>query len=197
MVHGGLTSSVGDLAVVNDDGVTASAALVVSPANALGELGLGVGEEEDVVVGDLVGLTPGAHDEGIVVGKDGNNVDTLLADLRELFNVLGDVVGRADGSEGTGKGEEDDLLVGPLLGGVVVDGDTAGGDLALVLGPGDVAVLVSAWSSEERERKERKEKRTYEKTTSEGKASPALRPDIVKVRVCCLMWCSLKGKSAE
>lgn len=47
---------------------------------------------------------------------------------------------RADGGESTGEGEEDDLLVGPLLGGVVVDGDTASSDLALLLGPGDVAV---------------------------------------------------------
>jgi hypothetical protein len=46
----------------------------------------------------------------------------------------------ADRGEGTGEGEEDDLLVGPLLAGVVVDGDTAGGDLTLVLGPGDVAI---------------------------------------------------------
>lgn len=94
----------------------------------------------NVIVGDLVGLAPGAHDVGIVVGKDGNNVDTLGADLRELLNVLGDVASRADGGESTGEGEEDDLLVGPLLGGVVVDGDTARGDLALLLRPGDVAV---------------------------------------------------------
>ena len=40
----------------------------------------------------------------------------------------------------TGQSEEDDLLVGPLLGGVVVDGDTARGDLASLLGPGDVTV---------------------------------------------------------
>lgn len=180
MVHRGLTSSVGDLAVVDDDGVTASAALGVSPANALGELGLGVGEEENVVVGDLVGLTPGAHDESIVVGKDGNSVDTLLAELGELLDVLGDVVGRADGGEGTGEGEEDDLLVGPLLGGEVVDGDTARGDLALVLGPGDVPVLLVSGQDREKEGEKKKEKKkTYEKTTSEGKESPALIPDIV------------------
>ena len=40
----------------------------------------------------------------------------------------------------TRKGEEDDLLVGPLLGSVVVNGDTARGDLALLLSPGNVAV---------------------------------------------------------
>lgn len=94
----------------------------------------------DVVVLDTVGLAPGAHDVGIVVGEDGNNVDTLGVDLGQTLKVLGDVTSGADGSEGTGEGEEDDLLVGPLLGGVVVDGDTAGGDLALLLAVGDVAV---------------------------------------------------------
>ena len=98
------------------------------------------GEAYNVIVLDAVGLAPGAHDEGIVVGQDGNNVNTLGTELGELLLVLGDVVGRADGSEGTGEGEEDDLLVGPLLGGVVVDGDTASGDFALLLGVGDVAV---------------------------------------------------------
>lgn len=154
-----LASRIGDLAVVEDDGETTGAALVVSPANALGELGLGVRQEEldcesvdetdkkekktyNVITGDLVGLAPGAHDIGIVVGKDGNNVDTLGTELGKLLNVLGNVTGRADGGEGTGESEEDDLLVGPLLGGVVVDGDTAGGDVSLVLGPGDVAKMV-------------------------------------------------------
>lgn len=40
----------------------------------------------------------------------------------------------------TGQSKEDDLLVGPLLGGVVIDGNTAGGDLAAILSPGNVAV---------------------------------------------------------
>lgn len=57
--------------------------------------------------------------------------------------VFGDVVGSADGGEGTGEGEEDDLLVGPLLRGLVVDGDTARGDLRVIRGPGDVAVTGS------------------------------------------------------
>lgn len=164
-----LESGVADLAVVEDDGEALGAALLVGPADALGELGLGVGKEElrdigsvairavqkgleektyNVVVLDSVGLTPGAHDESIVVGEDSNNVDTLLADLGEALNVLGDVASRADRGESTGEGEEDDLLVGPLLGGVVVDGDTAGGDLALFLRPGDVTVRAQTVSLE-------------------------------------------------
>lgn len=41
-----LTLGVGDLAVVNDDGVAASAALSVDPVDALGEAGLRVRQEE-------------------------------------------------------------------------------------------------------------------------------------------------------
>lgn len=63
--------------------------------------GRGVWSTYNVVAGHTVGLAPGAHDESIVVGKDGDLVDTLGAQLRELLDVLGDVVGRADGGEGT------------------------------------------------------------------------------------------------
>lgn len=45
-VLGGLLGGVGDLAVVDDDHVAVGAALLISPADALGELGLGVGKEE-------------------------------------------------------------------------------------------------------------------------------------------------------
>lgn len=41
-----LLGSVGDLAVVEDEGVAVGTALGIGPANALGETGLGVGEEE-------------------------------------------------------------------------------------------------------------------------------------------------------
>ena len=41
-----LLGGVGDLAVVNDDHVAVGAALLVSPANGLGEPGLGVGKEQ-------------------------------------------------------------------------------------------------------------------------------------------------------
>ena len=41
-----LLGGIGDLAVVDDEGVAVGAALGVGPADALGELGLGVGEEQ-------------------------------------------------------------------------------------------------------------------------------------------------------
>lgn len=100
-VLGTLLLSEDDLAVVNDDGVTVSAALLISPANALGELGLGVRQEENIVASDGVGLAPGAHDVGIVVGENGDNINTLGPQGREVLNVSGDVGGRADGGEGT------------------------------------------------------------------------------------------------
>lgn len=46
MVLSGLLGGVGDLAVVDDQDVAVGTALLVSPADGLGELGLGVGEEE-------------------------------------------------------------------------------------------------------------------------------------------------------
>lgn len=46
VVLGGLESSVGNLAVVDDDGETLGTALLISPADALGEASLGVGKEE-------------------------------------------------------------------------------------------------------------------------------------------------------
>lgn len=90
-----------DLAVVNDDSVTVGTTLIVSPANALGELGLRVRQEENVVAGDAVDLAPSAHDVRIVVGENGDNINTLGPQGGEVINVSGDVGGRADGGEGT------------------------------------------------------------------------------------------------
>jgi hypothetical protein len=45
-VLGRLLGGVGDLAVVDDEHVAVGAALLISPANGLGELGIGVGEEQ-------------------------------------------------------------------------------------------------------------------------------------------------------
>lgn len=45
----------------------------------------------------------------------------------------------------TGQSEENDLLVGELLGGVVVDGDTTRLNLLGVLGPGDVTEVGVNW----------------------------------------------------
>ena len=89
--------------VVNDDGVTVSATFLVSPANALGELGLGVRQEKNVVASDAVGLAPCTHDVGVVVGENGDNINTLSPQSGKVLNVSGNMGGRANGSEGTCK----------------------------------------------------------------------------------------------
>lgn len=65
MVLGGLTLGVGNLAVVDDDGVATSAALLVGPADALGELGLGVRQEELEAI-SIIGLKDNQEKEGIL-----------------------------------------------------------------------------------------------------------------------------------
>lgn len=65
-----------------------------------GEKGL-VAKTYNVIASDTVGLAPGAHNVSIIVGQNGNNVDTLGAQLGELLNVLGNMVGGADGGEST------------------------------------------------------------------------------------------------
>ena len=55
----------------------------------------------NVVAADLVGLTPGAHDEGVVESQDGDDVDTFLTELGKVLDVSGDVVHGAGGGECT------------------------------------------------------------------------------------------------
>lgn len=63
---------------------------------------------------DSVGFAPCAHDEGIVVGNGGYDVNALLAQSGELGNVAWEVGGAACGGECTGEREDDDFLVGPF-----------------------------------------------------------------------------------
>ena len=102
-----LTSRVGDLAVIDDDTETTGTAIRLGPADALGELGVRVGQEEDVIVLDTVGLAPGTHDVGIIDGNDGDDIDALGLELGKLLNVLGHVSGRADGGKGTWEVQSD------------------------------------------------------------------------------------------
>lgn len=123
--------------MINNDGVAGSA-LTGGPADALAELGVGVRGEElkggsqrcqvfmrrgreshDELVLDAVGLAPGRHDEGVVVGNDDDLVNALGLELVGVVDVRGDVGGRAGGREGAGHGDEDDLLLLELCGGGV------------------------------------------------------------------------------
>lgn len=129
--------------MVNDNSIPTSAPRGgISPSNALGELGVRVGKEElfdkskqllDIrgTVGTYNGIphsvhfAPCTHNKGIIESKDRNNIHPLLLELGEVLDISGDVVGGASGGKGTGNREKDNLLIRPLLGGIVIDWDSA------------------------------------------------------------------------
>lgn len=97
-----------------------------SPAVVLGERR--VAHEQDLaVLGAAIDLAPGVHDEGVVGSDDDNEVDALGSELLLLLDVGRDMEGLAAGGESAGHGDEDDLLAGELLGGVVLLREAAGG----------------------------------------------------------------------
>lgn len=91
----------------------------------------------------------------------------------------------------TRQSEDDDLLVRPFLGGVVVNRDAAGGDLAGLFGPGDIPGEERLLVREGHDG--RGVLNTHEKTTSLGKLSPTWGPlDMVNELLGC--WIEeLKG----
>ena len=96
------------------------------PAVALGE-GRVAHEQDLAVLGAAVDLAPCIHDEGVVGGDDDDEVDALGGELVLVLEVRRDVHGLAARGESAGDGDEDDLLAGELLGGVVRLREAAGG----------------------------------------------------------------------
>lgn len=92
----------------------------------LGEERLGVAEHENVIALNTVDLAPSVHDPRVVRRNDGNDINALALQLRQLLDVRRQVVSLAPGGERAGDRDEDDLLAGPLLGGIVLLGTTAG-----------------------------------------------------------------------
>lgn len=68
----------------------------------------------NAVVLDAIGLSPRAHDIGVVVGNASDDVDALGLQLGGLGDEAGEVLRGAAGCEGAWEGEDDDFLVGPL-----------------------------------------------------------------------------------
>ena len=84
-------------------------------------------EEGLAVLGAAVDLAPSVHDERVVGGDDDDLVNALGGQLLLVLQVGRDVHGLAAGGEGAGDGDEDDLLAGELLAGVVGLREAAGG----------------------------------------------------------------------
>jgi hypothetical protein len=84
---------------------------------------------------ELVNAGPSAHDKSIVGGENSDDIDTLGLDLIVLLDVAREMVRVAYWREGTGNGEEDDILAlpggrGELLGNTARELD-AEGDMGL------------------------------------------------------------------
>ena len=120
--------SVADSAILLNNHSPAAVAVThtSSPAVVLGERRV-AHEEGLAVLGAAVDLAPGVHDEGVVGGDDDDEVDALGGELVLVLGVRRDVHGLAARGESAGDGDEDDLLAGELLGGVVGLREAAGG----------------------------------------------------------------------
>ena len=127
-----LVLGVDDLAVIEDHSpATVAVAHTRRPTVLLGEEGLGVAEEKDLVALDAVDLAPSVHNPGVVARNGSNDINTLVLELLGLCDVGREMVCLASWGEGAGNGEEDDLLVCPLLAGIVFLGTAAGGGVTI------------------------------------------------------------------
>lgn len=119
-----LLAHVSQLSIVQDNSpASRAAASSVSPGGS--KLGIGIAQEEDLIL-DARGLGPGGQDPWVVGGDDGDDVDALGLEVGEGGLVAGEVGDGAGGGEGAGDGEEDDLLVGPFCGEGIVSAEVGG-----------------------------------------------------------------------
>lgn len=63
------------------------------------------------VIHHFVGFAPGAHDEGIIEGDNGNDIDPLLLELGQVLDISGQVVDRAGGSKSSYHSESDFVML--------------------------------------------------------------------------------------
>lgn len=151
-------------------------------------------EKHLAVLGAAVDLAPGIHDEGIVGSNDDNDVNALGCKLVLVLEVGRDVEGLAGRGESAGHGDEDNLLAGELLGGVVGLGEATGGGAGVGDG-GPAGNVVSARCFCAGLLSKVRMQGAYSNLTSEGNLSPALMGAIVIREVgsgggwwgCCLL----------
>lgn len=117
----------------------------------------------NIITLDVVCLAPGAHHKGIVIGNDGNNINALCFNLGQVLDVSGEVIYGARRRKSTwitislmytseGSSEvltrhrkQDHLLVGPFFRSIVVYGYSTGSDIAFLLRPRDVSMVIERY----------------------------------------------------
>jgi hypothetical protein len=72
----------------------------------------------NIVILDVIGLAPRAHDEGVVEGNAGNDIDALALQLGQILDEARKMLGGASGGEGARHGEQNHLLISPLYRGI-------------------------------------------------------------------------------
>jgi hypothetical protein len=127
----GLLLNIGDFVVVNNNGVSGSALTKASSrkingeANSLRERSVTIGSKNQLI-STTKRLTPGSLHKGIVGREDDNVVNPLGLDFIDLLDKRWNVVGSAGGGESARNRDNDNLLVGKLLFGIVNSRNTAG-----------------------------------------------------------------------
>lgn len=127
----GLLLNIGDLVVVNNDGVSGSALAKASrrkingETNSLRERSVAIGSK-DQLISTTKRLTPGSLHKRIIGRENDNVINSLGLDFINFLDKRRNVVGGAGGGEGTRNRDNDNLLVGKLLLGVVNSRNTAG-----------------------------------------------------------------------
>ena len=127
----GLLLNIGDLVVVNNDGVSGSALAKASrrkingETNSLRERSVAIGSK-DQLISTTKRLTPGSLHKRIIGRENDNVINSLGLDFINFLDKRRNVVGSTGRSEGTRNRNNHDFLVRKFLSGVKGYGDTTG-----------------------------------------------------------------------
>lgn len=87
----------------------------------------------NLIVLDTIGLSPSAHHERIIHSNNNNKIHALALKLIQMVDIPWKMANRAAGCEGPWYGEENYLLIGELLAGIVRLRHAARGDFRFLV----------------------------------------------------------------